>query len=51
MPRADLNFIEKLDRIQSEIENCRVRYSKSSAVYRLMITRRNHIEVRLLDLY
>ncbi|KAF9974737.1 carboxypeptidase C prc1, partial [Modicella reniformis] len=40
----DVAFVEKLDRIQSEIENCKVRFSKSSAIYKLMITRRNHIE-------
>ncbi|KAG0239238.1 carboxypeptidase C prc1 [Mortierella sp. GBA43] len=42
--QSDTTYIEKLDRIQSEIENCRVRYSKSGAVYKLMMTRRNHIE-------
>ncbi|KAK3828254.1 MAG: microtubule associated protein-domain-containing protein [Benniella sp.] len=42
--QADVTFPEKLERIQSEIENCRVRFSKSEAVYKLMITRRKHIE-------
>ncbi|KAI7825223.1 microtubule associated protein-domain-containing protein [Gamsiella multidivaricata] len=40
----DVTFMEKLDRIQTEIENCHVRYSKSGAVYKLMMTRSSHIE-------
>ncbi|KAF9130959.1 hypothetical protein BGW39_002423 [Mortierella sp. 14UC] len=35
---------EKLERIQAEIEGCRARYSKSGPVYKLMMTRSNHIE-------
>ncbi|KAF9097904.1 hypothetical protein BGX29_007861 [Mortierella sp. GBA35] len=40
----DITFMEKMERIQAEIEGCRTRYSKSSAVYKLMMTRSNHIE-------
>ncbi|KAF9115212.1 carboxypeptidase C prc1 [Mortierella sp. AM989] len=40
----DVTFSEKLERIQTEMETCRVRFSKSSVVYKLMMTRSNHIE-------
>ncbi|KAF9910195.1 hypothetical protein EC991_007122 [Linnemannia zychae] len=40
----DVTFVEKLERIQAEIEGCRTRYSKSGSVYKLMMTRSNHIE-------
>ncbi|KAI8604889.1 microtubule associated protein-domain-containing protein [Dissophora ornata] len=40
----DVTFVEKMERIQSEIDNCRVRFSKSSAVYKLMMMRSSHIE-------
>ncbi|KAG0017941.1 hypothetical protein BGZ80_007757 [Entomortierella chlamydospora] len=42
--RSAIDQDEKLERIQTEIETCRVRFSKSSAVYKLMMTRSNHIE-------
>ncbi|KAF9151621.1 hypothetical protein BG015_006429 [Linnemannia schmuckeri] len=35
---------EKMERLQAEIEGCRTRYSKSGPVYKLMMTRSNHIE-------
>ncbi|KAI1316161.1 carboxypeptidase C prc1 [Mortierella claussenii] len=40
----DLPFSEKLERIQVEIDTCKARFSKSGAVYKLMMTRSNHIE-------
>ncbi|KAF9403976.1 carboxypeptidase C prc1 [Mortierella sp. AD011] len=40
----DVIFSEKLERIQTEMETCQARFSKSSAVYKLMMTRSNHIE-------
>ncbi|KAF9181993.1 hypothetical protein BGZ49_004765 [Haplosporangium sp. Z 27] len=40
----DTTFSEKLERIQAEIETCRVRFSRSNAVYKLMMTRSKHIE-------
>ncbi|KAF9927962.1 carboxypeptidase C prc1 [Linnemannia zychae] len=42
--REDVTFMQKLERIQTEIDGCRTRYSKSSSVYKLMMTRSNHIE-------
>ncbi|KAG0372962.1 hypothetical protein BGX24_012346 [Mortierella sp. AD032] len=40
----DVTYVEKMERIQAEIEGCRTRYSKSGPVYKLMMTRSNHIE-------
>ncbi|KAF9960445.1 carboxypeptidase C prc1 [Mortierella alpina] len=40
----DVTFIEKLTRIQSEIDNCHSRFSRSGDVYKLMMTRSSHIE-------
>ncbi|KAF9136913.1 hypothetical protein BGX30_010713 [Mortierella sp. GBA39] len=40
----DVTYIEKMERLQLEIENCRARYSRSGPVYKLMMTRSNHIE-------
>ncbi|KAG0307482.1 hypothetical protein BGZ98_000200 [Dissophora globulifera] len=42
--QSDVPYVEKLDRIQSRIESCRVRFSKCGSVYKLMMTRSNHIE-------
>ncbi|OAQ36333.1 hypothetical protein K457DRAFT_384875 [Linnemannia elongata AG-77] len=40
----DVTYMEKMERLQSEIDTCRTRYSKSEPVYKLMMTRSNHIE-------
>ncbi|KAG0312152.1 hypothetical protein BGZ97_011432, partial [Linnemannia gamsii] len=40
----DVTYMEKMERLQAEIEGCRTRYSKSGPVYKLMMTRSNHIE-------
>ncbi|KAF9964812.1 carboxypeptidase C prc1 [Mortierella alpina] len=40
----DVTFVEKLARIQSEIDNCHSRFSRSGDVYKLMMTRSSHIE-------
>ncbi|KAF9938465.1 carboxypeptidase C prc1 [Mortierella alpina] len=40
----DVAFVEKLTRIQSEIDNCHSRFSRSGDVYKLMMTRSSHIE-------
>ncbi|KAF9375671.1 hypothetical protein CPB97_011319 [Podila verticillata] len=40
----DITFVQKVERIQSEIENCHVRFSRCESVYKLMMTRSNHIE-------
>ncbi|KAF9408562.1 hypothetical protein BGZ94_002271 [Podila epigama] len=39
-----LSYVEKLAKMQSEIETCRTRYSRCGPVYKLMMTRKNHIE-------
>lgn len=41
----DVTYMEKMERLQAEIETCRTRFSKSGSVYKLMMTRSNHIEV------
>ncbi|KAG0282776.1 carboxypeptidase C prc1 [Linnemannia gamsii] len=40
----DVTYMEKMERLQAEIEGCRTRYSKSGPVYKLMMTRSSHIE-------
>ncbi|KAF9571392.1 carboxypeptidase C prc1 [Mortierella alpina] len=40
----EVTFVEKLTRIQSEIDNCHSRFSRSGDVYKLMMTRSSHIE-------
>ncbi|KAF9194888.1 carboxypeptidase C prc1 [Haplosporangium sp. Z 767] len=38
------SFVEKLKQIQSEIDLCDRQFSRSGAIYKLMMTRSNHIE-------
>ncbi|KAG0266342.1 carboxypeptidase C prc1 [Mortierella polycephala] len=38
------SYVEKLKQIQSEIDLCDRQFSRSGAVYKLMMTRSNHIE-------
>ncbi|KAF9433875.1 hypothetical protein BGZ76_008869 [Entomortierella beljakovae] len=42
--KDDVTFCDKLERIQTEMDTCRVQFSRSSVVYKLMMTRRSHIE-------
>ncbi|KAF9395498.1 hypothetical protein CPC16_008025 [Podila verticillata] len=40
----DITYVQKVERVQSEIENCHVRFSRCESVYKFMMTRSNHIE-------
>ncbi|KAF9582460.1 hypothetical protein BGW38_000181 [Lunasporangiospora selenospora] len=39
-----VSYVAKMDKIQSELENCRSRFSKHALVYRLMISRSKVVE-------
>ncbi|KAG0333050.1 hypothetical protein BG004_000995 [Podila humilis] len=40
----DITFARKMEKIRLEAETCHVRFSRCEAVYKLMMTRSNHIE-------
>ncbi|KAG0055775.1 hypothetical protein BGZ83_007500 [Gryganskiella cystojenkinii] len=42
--QSEFPFIDKMERVRSEIETCRTRFSRSGQVYKLMMTRSSHIE-------